>query len=779
MLVYHARQAFRFLFQFKSHTAYSLSGLLIGLACLFVITAWAMQELQFDRFHEDADRIYMVTTNIKDNRGEYNIYPETPPPLASELESKIAQIETASHFVYLYGGRGLTVGETTFKEVGIAADSKFMDVFSFPLSTGSPDQLDEPNTIFLSESLAEKLFPREDPMEKSLLFLDNKLLVVKGIFKDVPINSSIQFEYLIPYQIVSEDSYHWYQLADATFIKASKHSDKEELHQSMKVIWRGAISDDQFDIGLMPITKLRFEAKFEFFNAEHGSSRKLYLLIGIALLILTLACLNYMNLISAYALKREKEIWIRKVNGASSRNISGYFLTESVIMSVLAWILAILLSLLALRGFESLMDVQISTCYRYFSMGSGLIVSILLVGLASGVYPAIRLSRGVLVNPEMNAWKDQTVQQKMKNAFVLSQFILSISLLICSLILARQVNYMKNFEVGYDRAEIIQMDIPSSVEKDLQSICHNLKANPHIQAVSLAGRSPVNLPPLFTAEGWKWEGLEEGAHTSVYRLGVDQNYLEVFEIPLVSGKFFSGGEADPHKVVINEKLAFLTGFDHPLGRILRFKDHEYEIIGVVRDFHFQHLSNPIHPLLLLYADSHRKAFIKSVQNGDLVLKQLQHLFAEFSDQPFSYNYVDKEYEQMYANEDRILSAILIFTLISIILSSIGLVGSVSFSTKLKIKEIALRKVYGAETRDILIRLNLSFLRLFFPGMLVGALISWVVMRKWFENFANRGPFEWWIFLLGAFLILIITLLTVSAQTWRAAVLNPAKAFKHP
>jgi putative ABC transport system permease protein len=777
MNLYHIKRALSYLLRLRSHTIYSLSGLVIGLACLFVISAWAMQELQYDRYHSDADQIYMVTTNIRDNNGEYNIFPETPPPLAHELESQIPQIEAASHFVYLYGGRPIRVGETTFKEVGIAADSNFIEVFDFQLKTGSPDQLDEPNAIFLSESLAEKLFPLEDPMEKNLLFLENNPLVVKGIFKDIPINSSIQFEYIIPYQIVSEGTYHWWALADATFIKASKFADREELHQSMRNVWREAMKDDQFDIGLIPITSLRYEATFEFFNAEHGNSRKLYMFIGIALLILTLACLNYMNLISAYALKREKEFWIRKVNGASSGIISGYLLTESIIMSLLAWLLAILLSLLGLQAFERLMDVDISAYYIYLSIGFGLIASILLVGLASGVYPAIRLSRGVLVNPDGNGWKDQTIQRKMKNAFVLSQFILSISLIICSMIMARQVNFMKSFDLGYEREDIILITLPSDDGKNHQAINNSLSANSHIECFSIGGTSPVNLPPLFTAEGWKWEGLQEGTHTSVYRVFVDQNYLEVFGISLVSGKFFSGGKADTIRVVINESLAVLTGFDNPVGRHLRFKDQEYEIIGIVRDFNFQHLSNPIHPLLFLYADSNRKAFLKTDQNSELVLKQLQSLFAEFSDQPISYNYVEEEYEQLYKNEDRILSAILIFTLISIFLSSLGLVALVSYSTKLKIKEIAVRKVYGAETYDILIRLNLSFLRLFLPGMLVGGFISWIVMRKWFENFANRGPFEWWIFLLGAFIILIITLLTVSAQTWKASILKPVEALK--
>ncbi len=778
MHLYHIRQALRHLLRFRSHTIYSLSGLIIGLACLFVIFAWAMQEFQFDRFHKDSDQIYMVTTNIKDNNGEYNIFPETPPPLAHELESQIPQIEAASHFVYLYGGRPIKVGETTFKEVGIAADSKFIEVFNFQLKIGSPEQLDEPNAIFLSESLADKLFPLEDPIEKNLLFLENKLLVVKGIFKDVPINSSIQFEYLIPYQIVSEGTYHWWALADATFIKASKSAERDELHQSMRNVWREAMTDDQFDIGLIPITSLRYEATFEFFNAEHGNSRKLYMFIGIALLILTLACLNYMNLISAYALKREKEIWIRKVNGASSGNISGYLLTESMIMSLLAWLLAILLSLLGLQAFERLMDVNISAYYIYFSIGFGLIASILLVGLASGVYPAIRLSRGVLVNPEGNGWKDQTIQRKLKNAFVLSQFILSISLIICSLIMARQVKFMKSFDVGYEREEIIHIDLPSNDGKNHQAIYNSLSANSHIECVSIAGKSPVNLPPLFTAEGWKWEGLEEGTHTSVYRLAVDQNYLDVFGIPLVSGKFFSGGKADTIKVVINERLAVLSGFDNPVGRNLRFKNQDYEIIGIVRDFNFQHLSNPIHPLLFIYADSNREAYIKTNQNPEMVLKQLQSLFAEFLEQPLSYNYIDKEYEQLYKNEDRILSAILIFTLISIFLSSLGLVGLVTYSTKLKIKEIAVRKVYGAETYDIMIRLNLSFFKLFLPGMIAGSFISWFVMRKWFDSFANRVPFEWWIFLLGASIILVITLITVSAQTWKASILKPVEALKY-
>ena len=302
----------------------------------------------------------------------------------------------------------------------------------------------------------------------------------------------------------------------------------------MKDIWREKVTDDQYNIGIIPITDLRYGADFEFFNVEHGqgSRKKLYMFMGVALLILILACLNYMNLISAYAIKREDETWLRKVHGASSGNITNYLIIESIMLSFLAWGLASLLSQLGLRLFEKMMGVVIDPYYFLMCIAFGLIIAIIIVGLASGFYPALRAGSGVLNHTNETRRPNFMFQRNLRNTFVMSQFVLSIALSISSLIIIRQAGFMMKFETGYAKQDIVEFNLPTQGDTVIFELNNLLDANPDVEAYSFAGSSPVLLTMLNTIEKWEWAGSEEGAHTSFYRIYSDDQYLKVFQIPL-------------------------------------------------------------------------------------------------------------------------------------------------------------------------------------------------------------------------------------------------------
>jgi len=780
MILHNLKSVLKQIFKFKSHTAFSLLGLVIGLACVFIISAWAIEELYFDRFHHQAEQIYMVTTDIKDNAGSVSRFPETPPPLAAVLKEQVPQIETGFHFLYLYGGRSIETDERSFVEEGIAASPEFLEVLNFRLLSGMAIELEEPNSIFLSQSLADKIFPDGDPLGKELLYKDSQVLLVKGVFKNVPHNSSLQFNFLIPYQIEYGISEEWWQLSDATFIKVSAIADLEKVQSLMNEVWREKITDDHYNIGIIPITDLRYEADFEFFNVEHGhgSRKKLFMFIGVAMLILILACLNYLNLISAYSIKREGEVWLRKVNGASAGNIAGYFITESVIVSIFAWGLATLISMLCLRIFQNLMGIVISPAYFKLTAGIGLLVSIIIVGLASGFYPAIRAGSNALVKSRVSGRPNFLFQRNLRNVFVLSQFVLSIALSISSIIIIRQADFMMDFETGYAKQDIVEFKLSLKDDQFSQDIKNSLENNPNVEGYCFGGASPVSLTFLNTLEKWNWEGLEEGAHTSFYRITVDEEYLKVFQIPLTEGRFFSSLGTDQDRIVINETLAALLGFENPVGQILRRGEDEYEIIGVVRDFNFQHLSSEIRPLLFTYSSANRRLFVKIKSNASETIGQIQEQISEFSDKPANFSFVLEEHDKLYEGEQQILSAVISFTILCIVLSSLGLIALVSYGTATRTKEIAIRKVFGVETRRMMVSLNLSILKLFLPGLLLGGLTAWLIMSEWLKDFVYRRGFEGWVFLLGALIIFVVTLLSVSLQTWKAAKQNPAVALQN-
>ncbi len=776
MFKYNIKTAFRNVFRFKSHTIFSLLGLTISLACVFVITAWTIQELQYDRFHHQPESIYMATTEMKDNTGNIITFPETPTILAQELKDKIPAIEQSFHIMYLYGNRIIKSGNNSFEEAGIAADSKMLEVLNFPLLEGSINNLDDPNAIFITEKLAKKLFPNEIPIGKVVIYRKEKTLTVRGIIKDIPENSSLKFDFLVAYQIEMGNNPTWWPCSDATFIKIASNTDIAKTKQMASAIWRENVTDKQYNINFIPISKLRYGANFEVFNAKHGNYLKLYSFIGIALLILILASLNYINLLSAYSIKRSGEIGIRKVNGASSSNILKYFLAESVIHSIIASILAIVLSVVFIRLFQLLLDINIVSKYLIISYISGTIGSMFIVGLISGLYPALITSS---FSPFSKVQRSNSSHQNnVRNVFILSQFILSITLTIACLVIIRQTNYLNKFDLGYDSHNIVKAYLPPQESKDFETIKNNLLSNPNIEQVSFASVSPVNLSSFFATKNWEWEGLTKGSETSVYRLFVDNNYLDVFKIPLHKGRGFSASKTDKDKVIINEKFASLLGFNDPIGKIVSQGENKYEIIGVVKNFHFQNLSNNIQPLLFMYSDKENRIFVKISHNTEQSLNAIKKQFAQFYDQPFSYNFVDDELKELYINENKISVGIMVFTILAIILSCIGLIGLVMFNTESKTKEIGVRKVCGAKIVEIVILLNENILKWFLVGFFVSITLSWFLMTKWLENFAFRISLSWWIFVSGAFIVLIITAFTVSWQTWKAARTNPVDSLKY-
>ena len=774
MFKYNIKTAFRNVFRFKSHTIFSLLGLTISLACVFVITAWTIQELQYDRFHNQSESIYMATTEIKDNTGNFITFPETPTVLAQELKNKIPAIEKSSHFLYLYGKRILQSGNNNFEETGIAADSKMLEMLNFPLIEGDMNFLDDPDAIFITEKLAKKLFPNETPTGKVVTYRKEKALTVKGIFKDIPENSSLKFDFIVSYQIEMGNNPTWWPLSDATFIKIAINTDIAETKQIASTIWRENVTDKQSSINFIAITKLRYGANFEVFNAKHGNYLKLFSFIGIALLILILASLNYTHLMSAYSIKRAGEVGIRKVNGASSNDILKYFLVESIINSFIASTLAIFLSILFIRLFQLILDIHVASKYLIISYISGTIGSLLIVGIISGLYPALITSS---FSPFSKTQKNNSFQHqnKLRNVFILSQFILSITLTIACLVIIRQTNYLNKFDVGYDSHNIVKMYMPPQGTKDFETIKNNLLSNSNIEQVSFADASPVNLSPFFATKNWEWEGLKEGSETPVYRLFIDNNYLDVFQMPLHKGRGFSASKTDKDKVIINEKLAALLGFNDPIGKILSQGENKFEIIGVVKNFHFQNLSNNIQPLLFMYSDTKNRMYVKINHNTEQGLNVIKKQFDQFYDQPFSYSFVDDELKELYINENKISLGIIVFTILAIILSCIGLIGLVTFNTESKTKEIGVRKVCGAKITEIVILLNKDIIKWFLAGFFVSCILSWILMTKWLENFAFRIPLNWWIFISGASIIMIIAALTVSWQTWKAAIKNPVDA----
>jgi putative ABC transport system permease protein len=364
------------------------------------------------------------------------------------------------------------------------------------------------------------------------------------------------------------------------------------------------------------------------------------------------------------------------------------------------------------------------------------------------------------------------------SVFMVSQFVLSVGLVISSLIIIRQANYMRKFKTGYTTERIVGFNFPQTNDSLLYEIRNLLTSQPDVACFSFAGSSPVSLTVLSSTEKWEWEGLEAGSYTSIYRISVDEGYLDVFQIPLVEGRFFSEQDKNQDRVVINQTLAGMMDLENPIGYRLRRGDREYEIIGMVRDFHFQHLSSEIRPFLFFNGGSNRYLYVRFTSAASSGTSELLPMLSAYFDEPVTYDYISEAREQMYRGEMQILTAVLFFAVLCILMSNLGLIGIVSQDTASREKEIAVRKVLGAETRGIIISLNLNLLKMFLPGIFLGGFLAWYIMRRWLENYAYRTGMGGWVFVLGPVIILTVALLSAGFQTWKVSRRSPVLALEY-
>ena len=776
MFLPQIKPAIRQLFRLKSHTVIGMAGLAIGLTGVVVIAAWAIQELNYDRFHKDPDLIFMATTNMKTNDGSTIILAETPSALAAELKSSIPEIEQSSHFTYLYGKREIEYMNNKFVKTGVAADPKMLELLNFPLLKGNVADLEQPNSIYLTEEFAGDLFGDEDPIEKNIKYQD-EILTVKGIIKNLPENSSLKFNFIVSYQTEAEKDLTWSQFSDATFIRIAKKSDFEKIDLLARDLWTSNVKYDQFSLGFLPIKDFRYNRKFDAFNSEHGNKLKLYSFMGIALLILILASLNYANLVTAQTVKRTNEVNIKKINGAGFNNILQEFLVESALNLVVTVTAAIFFSAVFIRLVQYILDIHISRQYLITAFILGSLAATMIVGLISGLYPAVITGLKI---PTISGQSNNSSfrQGNIRNAFILSQFILSISLTIVCLVIIRQTKFLNSYELGYDTQNIVQVYIPPEGTKHLETIRTNLLSLPDIEEVSFSRASIINLGTFFATDKWKWEGVSEENTTSVHELPIDFAYLDVFGINMLEGQNFSSSDNNQNKVIINQEFAKLLGKGSPIGEILRQDENSYEIIGVVQNFHFQNLSNSVQPLIFTYSNSQNRMFVKVSSNINDAFSEIEKEYNQYYKVPISSSFAEDELNQLYENEHKISLGIIAFSIISIFLSCIGLIGMVAFHNEMKMKEIGVRKVCGASIAEVVIMLNQQILRWFVLSFIFSSLFSWYIMTRWLENFAYKAPLSWWIFLSGGIMVMAIVVLSLTHLSLTAAKRNPVVSLKH-
>ena len=773
----------------KMYSLINLTGLTIGMTCFILIALFIQFETSFDKNHEKANDTYRVISQQFGNEFQgTDLFAVTPLPLGNAMLSDFpetrlkAAIETRSTI--------LNKGENTFNAQGIFTEQSFFDIFDIDIYAGIGKQaLKSPENILLTKSLADKLFGNAPALEQTVFFDRNKPFTVKGIIADPPKNQHLKYSFIASFgvdQNFVQNLTLWDSNCCHTYVVLESGSDAEALTEKLRKYEK--LTGPKYEkLGLQaPKFILQHIKDVHFSNANMGMStttdvRYVYLFSAIALIILLLAVINYMNLTTVQSALRAKEIGMTKVLGAKRTQLIVQFLGESFLYTIISFILAIGLAFFLLPFFNDLFDKDIS----FEPIGNQwllmvMFVTAIIIGGLSGLYPAIFLSA---VSP-IRAFRANFLKNPkgsiLRNGLVVGQFTAAITLAIGSIIIYQQLQFVQSKNLGYNRDHVIHVPYGQKEIGEKEDVIRNeLLSHPNIKEVSISNQIPIgsqNQGPINF-----WEGNNTKEQLFVYRSFVDYEYLNLFDMEMVEGRKFSREFAmdEQDAYIINESAVKALGWDKAVGK----KFDEGTVIGVVKDYHLQKFNLSIEPMYLKMRYKWQKAF------GEIIMKVntenfeetrnfiIKKLNASVPTVPFDVRFLDETYTQLYNKEKRIGSMLNIFSLLALFIAGMGLFGLVSFNVLQRTKEIGIRKVLGSSVSGIVHLLARDFLKLVVVALIIATPIAYCFMNNWLQDFAYRIEIEWWVFVLVGFGAISIAFITISFQSIKAALANPVKSLR--
>jgi ABC-type antimicrobial peptide transport system permease subunit len=793
MLKNHLKVAIRIIIRHKAYSVINIAGLAIGMACCIIILLWVRDELSFDRFHEKADQIYIVIVESH-SADQVRHQMNTPAPLAAALKKEIPEISHSS-IVWKLQEELVQYQDKSFMESGFwLCGTDFFEIFTFPFLIGDVRKaLSNPNSVVITENVADKYFAGENPLGKTIILREKLAFTVTGVVRNIPQNSHLRFDFLAPFSaapnLTRDPSFFesWNVHSYATYVQIQEGIPVERINQKISNFMDGRVVEALTErLYLLPLKDIHLRSNHIRPNvAVPGDVRYVFIFSAIAILILFVACINFMNLATARSSNRATEVALRKVVGANRGQLIKQFFRESLLLSFPSLLLAVVLVELLLPVFRNISGKNLSV----YAEGNewvfpGLIAIAFLTGILSGSYPSFILSgfqpvkviRGILKSGGSGG-------VLFRKVLVVSQFAFSISLIICTMVVLFQVRYMQNRETGLDKEHVIHLPLRGDMGLDYAAIKSELLKNPQIISTTIASTVPRRGIAL-SGPADRWEGALPKERYEWFLIGVGPDYLETFKLKMAEGRFFQNASSDEKQrepVVINETAARAIGENSPLGVKFTFWGIECEVMGVVKDFHFRSMHHPIGPLILANMPGiYRFVFVKvNIENLAETISYLEKVWANFfPGYPFEYHFFDESFDSWYRTERRIGSLFNSFTWLAIFISCLGLFGLASFMAEQRTKEIGIRKVLGASVSDIVLMLSKEFAQLVILANLISWPIAYFAMRSWLQNFAYQMPLGIWIFFAAGLLTLVIAWLTVSVQAVRAALSDPVHSLKY-
>ncbi len=783
MLRHSITIALRSFLRHRTSFLINLLSLTAGLSSALLILLWINDEWRFDRFHRDGERLYQVfQQRSAENGGSTTAF--SPGPMATALKQEIPEVEAASVLVWWFDQMSVARDNQSYKSTGYYAGADFFKLFNYPLIAGSAEAvLKQKNAIVISETAAVNLFGSIDRAMGQLVEVDRQSsLPVTGIFADVPPQSSQQFDFVIPFEHFTDSPRfglfnQWNVMGPSTFVKLKPGTDNVSTTSKINQLVAAHVDEMNFQFILQPYQETYLYNKYE--NGRLVGGRityvRMFSLIGI--LILLVACINFMNISTAHAARRTKEVGIKKTMGAQRSALIIQYLMESTTIALLALLFSLGLVFLLLPRFNLLtgkeMVLELSwTWMIYFSSIT------LITGILAGSYPAFYLSSFKPVTAVKGFLKSSSVELWVRRSLVVFQYTVSVMLIVAVLVIYQQVAYFQNEDLGYEKEQLIEIILNIGEREKIGTFLEEAQRIPGVVNIS-SGNSPVNLQNRTSLE---WEGSDPEQAIPFNFFRAHYGLLETMEVSLKEGRFFSREfGAEENKVLLNETAIAAMGIQAPVGKMVRQDDEELEIIGVVKDFHFQSLHQVINPIFIRLLPNASPQLIAriSARKQQAALLGLENLYRKFNPGvAFDYQFIDRQYAQLYAGEQQVSTLSQYFAGFAILISCLGLFGLALYTTERRKKEIGIRKVLGASVSSIVVLLTGNFVKLVFAAILLGLPISYFMARNWLNQFAYSIDLTASFFLLSGGLVLSVALLTVSFQALRSASINPTESLQN-
>ncbi|ULQ57887.1 ABC transporter permease [Flavihumibacter rivuli] len=784
MIKNYLKVAIRSLVRSKGFSLLNIIGLAVGMAAALLILLWIQDEMNYEMHHEKKDRIYEAW-NRRVDQGKTSAWSVTPKVLAKTLQLDFPEVEATAR-VFWQNQLLINYGNKKLMATGNPVDSSILQIFSFPLKMGNAaTALNEPFGIVLTETLAKRIFGDENPMGKTIRVDNREDLTVTGVLKDLPGNSRFEFEFLLPWAYnrrTGNDDEYWGNNSTKTYVLLKPNTSLASMESKLNGLRKQYDSDNpEGQFFLYPLKRWRLYSNFEN-GVEKGSIMQFVKMFSIiAAFILLIACINFMNLSTARSEKRAKEVGIRKTVGAPKSSIIIQFLGESILITLVAGILSLIIVQLSMKGFNSLTEKQLSLPVSNLSFWAFFLGFILFTGLLAGSYPSFFLSSFQPIKVLKGTFVKSNAAVTPRKVLVVLQFSFAIIMIIATIVVHRQIQLAKDRNTGYNQERLLFHYLTGDLDKNYELVRNEMLSSGVVTNVTKTS-APMT-QNWSNTWGIEWPGKDPKDRTLFDSFSADQDLAATVGLQMVQGRDFNikSFPTDSTAILLNESAVKAMNLKNPVGQVLRDNQQNWTVIGVFKDFILNSPYEPTRPMFIKGASSwfnviHFK-LAKDVPTAKAI-QTLEKIFTKYNPAfPFDYRFIDEDYATKFRTEQRSGQLAALFAGLTILISCLGLFGLAAYMAENRIKEIGIRKVLGASVAGITTLLSKDFLILVGIALVVATPIAWWLLHNWLEQFEYRMELHWWYFLIAGMMAMVIALLTVSFQAIKAALTNPVKSLR--